>query len=446
MTLDPNAARAIAQEAAATEDYLRNPVPDHLAEKLRPAFSEFVNISFKVRGILAQNLPDGAGIDEILETSWQAAREAGALRCYEGKVIFPLCAMRSDGKTPIEASIREGDPERSGGKPWFLSYVDTYVNPRAAQSLAPSKAIEQFAWLGPWDEFLSQLAAIALPEPWDFGGSDRHGHRLAILKSYICTTFYRLGIEEKVRISDDRTFAAFNTGLVDSRFDDIYACFEPGYGTLEWVFAGFAASGNRALKKRVAAHFDPLPQPAQYFEKMEDLLFDPSRCLNVDYEHILIEHIERLPLRFLEDELRTSEEASAVLQGIRASDADARKELLDQLADIVNTDSRLFRQLRRRLEDAVDIAQRRIRWNFKTAIPSYYPRADTMSLLLPLCLMDDVHADVALVVQLLPSGAYQGQTVLDMRQAYTNARLICRPDSDWLNALQAQACEEGSED
>ena len=56
-----------------------------------------------------------------------------------------------------------------------------------------------------------------------------------------------------------------------------------------------------------------------------------------------------------------------------------------------------------------------------------------MSLLLPLDLTDDEKPDVALVVELVESGAYLGQTILTMNMAYNNARLISRPDSDWLN-------------
>lgn len=80
-------------------------------------------------------------------------------------------------------------------------------------------------------------------------------------------------------------------------------------------------------------------------------------------------------------------------------------------------------------------AEEKMRWNFRTAIPSCYPRMNAMSLLLPLCLVDELHADAALVVQLMASGNYQGQTILTMEQAYMNARLICRPDSDWLTTL-----------
>ena len=36
------------------------------------------------------------------------------------------------------------------------------------------------------------------------------------------------------------------------------------------------------------------------------------------------------------------------------------------------------------------------------------------------------------MVQRMESGNYQGQTILTLPQAYLDARLVCRPDSDWL--------------
>jgi hypothetical protein len=86
----------------------------------------------------------------------------------------------------------------------------------------------------------------------------------------------------------------------------------------------------------------------------------------------------------------------------------------------------------RRLGDALDVALRRTRWNFKTAIPMYYPRKRNVSLLLPLGLLSDESIDVALVVERTPVGNYLGHTILPLDWAYNNARLVCRPDSDWL--------------
>ena len=82
---------------------------------------------------------------------------------------------------------------------------------------------------------------------------------------------------------------------------------------------------------------------------------------------------------------------------------------------------------------AIDIARRQVRWNYKTAVPAYYPRTNNMNLLLPLNLTEDNIPDVALVVELQKSGNYQGQTIITMVQAYRDARLVCRPYIDWLS-------------
>lgn len=87
-----------------------------------------------------------------------------------------------------------------------------------------------------------------------------------------------------------------------------------------------------------------------------------------------------------------------------------------------------------RVRDAVDLSIKRVSWNFKTAVPQYYPRIRRLQLLLPICLVSDDTVDMALAVEKTPAGAYLGHTVLPLDWAYKNARLICRPDSDWLAA------------
>ena len=64
----------------------------------------------------------------------------------------------------------------------------------------------------------------------------------------------------------------------------------------------------------------------------------------------------------------------------------------------------------------------------------YYPSNNKMSLLLPLSLIDDDIIDLALVTEKTQSGNYLGHTILPLDWAYSNARLITRPDSDWLVA------------
>ena len=52
--------------------------------------------------------------------------------------------------------------------------------------------------------------------------------------------------------------------------------------------------------------------------------------------------------------------------------------------------------------------------------------------MIPLCLDSDHTADVALLVEKTESGNYLGHTILTLPMAYLDARLLCRPNSDWL--------------
>ena len=309
---------------------------------------------------------------------------------------------------------------------------------RRNRRYAPARVFERFAYLGHWKDFLKSLAAIALPEPWDFNGdADAAPRRYTILSNYIRYTFYRLTLEDKIGYSSDETFCAFNTGLVDTHYDDIYACFERNEKTeafQPWSFTSFCTAGTGRYGKQLVRELNPLPQPASYLSRKEDLLFDLDRQIVCDIEHIVIDNIHRLPLEFLRDELASSKECMAVLADIEsAPDAEAEAEAYDGLRTIISTKSRLFSRLSNSVNAAIDIARRQVRWNYKTAVPAYYPRTNNMNLLLPLNLTEDNISDVALVVELQKSGNYQGQTIITMVQAYRDARLVCRPYIDWLS-------------
>ena len=71
-----------------------------------------------------------------------------------------------------------------------------------------------------------------------------------------------------------------------------------------------------------------------------------------------------------------------------------------------------------------------------------------MSLMLPLCLMDEETPDIALVVEQTDAGNYQGQTILTLPQAYVDARLLCQLNSEWLTTSKINSDEndEATED
>ena len=104
------------------------------------------------------------------------------------------------------------------------------------------------------------------------------------------------------------------------------------------------------------------------------------------------------------------------------------------LREALRSDTKTLRAIKNRFEDSLKLALKKVTWNYKTAIPMYYPRTNKLSLLLPLSLIDDDQIDLALVTEKLDSGNYKGHTILPLEWAYSNARLVTRPDSDWLVA------------
>lgn len=289
---------------------------------------------------------------------------------------------------------------------------------------------------------LALLASQALPERWYFG-EDNASISLPILRSYLTYTFLRLKQENKILESADGKWASFNTGLVDKLYDPIYALFERNRrGPQPWAFFDFCVPGKRSSGRNLTAAFDPLPEAARYFDSTVDMLFDTSRQIYIDYEHVILDGIrrDRFPPQFLREHLP---EGISWEDPVGLTEAE-RLAFLEKLSQSVEADDRCMRSIKRRLEDAKLLAEKRIRWNFKTAIPQYYPRLKLMSLLLPLALINDEIVDIALIVTKNQSGSYQGRTILPLDRAYMNARLVCRPDSDWLVPQRVQAHREAS--
>ena len=320
--------------------------------------------------------------------------------------------------------------------------------PPATQGTAarePSANIRLTDWANISNARYAVLADLALEERWYYGDSEDLAdakNKFPILKNYLIYTFMRLCHEGKVSIAVDpqtgEEYAAFNTGLVDRKYEYIYAIFkqESKYSqTYYWYLHAFAVAGEDEGKVLVRL-FNPLPAKANYFgDRIESMLYDTSTgSLSCDYTHILVERAERFPPEFFED---NCPESFTTIDGVRISevadrDAETQHRYFSALSEKIANDSRILKRLKNRFEDAVELAIKRVEWNYKTAIPMYFPTRNTMSLLLPLALVDEDTVDLALVVERHPSGSYQGQTVLPLGMAYANSRLVTRPDSDWL--------------
>jgi hypothetical protein len=83
------------------------------------------------------------------------------------------------------------------------------------------------------------------------------------------------------------------------------------------------------------------------------------------------------------------------------------------------------------LVGAIEEVKKKIKTNYKIAVPQYY--RGKIQLLLPLCLTPhSPNPDLALAIYKVDENIYCAKTCFTLKMAYTNARLIVKPQSDWL--------------
>lgn len=259
--------------------------------------------------------------------------------------------------------------------------------------MAYNSELFSFAYFPYYDTAIRFLAEnLASHEEWDY--SDSKTKTYSILKNYLEFTFRKLKHEGKVIYTSDNRFACFNTGLVTNNLEDIFAFFEeyrnprPGTSTPFCFKAFLKESDNNLLR-----HFyDNIPEIANFFEKPELLIFNPKCRLIPDIDHIIQDNLSRFPVHL-------------------------------QRAD--------NGELRRQLVGAIDEVRKKVRTNYKIAVPQFYD--GKIQLLLPLCLTaGSPNPDLALVVHKLNDDTYTSRTCLTLKMAYNNARLIVKPQSNWL--------------
>jgi hypothetical protein len=175
------------------------------------------------------------------------------VKAFEDKLTASFITRDGDERAP------EREPERS------------------RRDLFPrSPRLFDWAYFGYWTNVLGELSGLALKERWEFKNTPTDSeHPLPILHSYLHHTFGRLALERKVLLNEKAGFAAFNTGLVDHRYEPIHALFvtqdDP---RAPWQHVGFCIAGEGANGQNLVRHFAPLPSPPHYFDSQMDLLYD----------------------------------------------------------------------------------------------------------------------------------------------------------------------------
>lgn len=252
----------------------------------------------------------------------------------------------------------------------------------------------EFAYFPDWHNQIKYLAEeLAAAEEWDF--TDTRTKNYSILKNYLEFTFRKLNSEGKIAYTSDNKYACFNTGLVTNNYEDIFAFFEE-YQNPRWVgsvpfcFKAFLKESDRKI---IELFSDNPPDVANYFKEPEKLIFNPKCKIIADIDHIIQDNQDRFPPH---------------LQGTGDDN------------------------LRRYLNGAIEEIKKRVKTNYKLAVPQFFK--GRIQLLLPLRLTpNSPNPDLALVVEKVNSKTYSARTCLTLKMAYNNARLIVKPESEWLN-------------
>lgn len=261
-------------------------------------------------------------------------------------------------------------------------------------------AYEQDLDMGRPMEWPSKLASLAAEEPWDVAGKPE----LRTLRSYVKNVYLRQVETDNCVIENN--VMAFNVGLTDTNGDDIVAVFTlSGHKGPRWRLKEFMpVSASRATRWRDCAR-------AQFWSDPADLIYDHRKGEPViQTGHIVDGNVDRFPEH---------------MQSWPPDD------------------------LARAVREAATNAVKKVRANYKVAIPQFYRpfngRGDgSTQMLLPLQFPGDPRPSLALAVRREPDG-YYGTTVLKLEWAYTYARLLTKPDNEWLDPFHDHYLETAPE-
>lgn len=225
------------------------------------------------------------------------------------------------------------------------------------------------------------------------------------LRNYLNYTFKRL-VELEGQdagryfiFSADDEWATFNTGLQNAHGSDLLAVFAryklradlPVRPSSDWVFKGCYTPNERHYQ----THFGmKVPDIAWYSSDSRDFIFDTTYDLEKEvFDHLFDRAKERAGLPNVSDEV-----------------------------------------VRNYLRGALENLIPKIRRNYKVAIPVYYVEERRMQLLLPFNSASNANDVSCFLIERDDAlRMYRIKTIFDLDHAYFAARLITRPDRDWLN-------------
>jgi len=291
-----------------------------------------------------------------------------------------------------------------------------------------------YAKVADWDNRLAVLANMAEPERWTYQSvPDRSP--LPVLDSYVRYTFVR--VHDQNRIAESERTACFNTGLLTPnqeeifgvlRVSDIYDPAVPvGPTNKKWFLTAWARSGERQL-----TDFFELPPLASYWSDPAELVFNPQLQVQLNLDHIIHDNLNRFPV-----ELGGHLDVNGVPTDLTATpDIEAEPVSPTETPSGVDLTADIPLATRNALEGAMKHSIRLAQRSYRIAVPQFH--YGRIQLLLPIYFRSASRPDLALTLE--RHGAwYRAATVLYPDWAYRQARLLSRPNSEWLGGFKSDA-------
>lgn len=241
------------------------------------------------------------------------------------------------------------------------------------------------------DEKWENLKNLAMPEDWDYKSTPCQSN-YPILRSYICFTFKRLVQlqnlypEENYMVTKGQRVCV-NTGLLTPKYEQIYMIMEKNRRDCDkkYFCKGFYKESDGCVLS-----FGQKPKRAKYFNSLNDLFLNPDLEIVPNVDHIM------------EDE----ENKKRIPEDLR------------NLPSLLNI-----------FKGEIETLKKRLQSNYKLAVPQYFN--GKIQLLLPISLRGRKEPDLVLAVERIKN-FYRGSTCLTLDMAYNNARVIAKPETDWL--------------
>lgn len=368
---------------------------------------------------------EDSSIREALKEDFDKALEKKSFQRRSEGITFPTRFVTKNNESLV-AALKKSDG------PTDYAYFISYLGPDKDKPKDYLKSMVHFA---DFDKAIQSLAQLAKKESWCYHNSK---DKYIILKIYLQYTFYRLVDQKKIMVDPESGFVSFNTGLATTDYDPIYALLLVNKDKTvqeDYLFQGFTVAGSQGYGKVVVEHFSPLPQKATYVDDFASLILPDNVQIHTDFRHIILDNIDRFPLPFLQNLASPFAEEKKILSQI-AKEKNSFKvdRLFGTLEEKIEKNDLFYNLLRTALEMAIAKGLSMIRYDYRFVLPSFFTTRNVLSLMLPLSFgRNNATVDAVLLVEKMPSGNYQGQTILTLKQCYVNSRLILPLDNTYLH-------------